>query len=78
MKMVSVDSTAVLKIGHDGYNLFVQYVGGNWYKYRNVPETVFEQLCNANSLGHSVGRLINKEIKPKYKECETLLFSPAD
>ena len=72
MKIVKVDSTAVLKVGYNDKTLFVQYAGGDWYKYHNVPEMVFERLCSANS----VGQFLNKEIKPKYKEVDFLLFNP--
>lgn len=72
MQIVSVDSSAVLKVGYGEDALFVQFVGGDWYKYRHVPKIVFEQLIKANS----VGRFIDKEIKPKYKDVERLLVSP--
>lgn len=74
MKIVKVDSSAVLKIGYDGEALLVQYVGGDWYKHHHVPEAVFEQLCVANSIGH----FLNTEIKPKYKDVERLFISPED
>ena len=74
MEIVKVDSSVVLKIGYDGNALLVQYVGGDWYKYSHVPEKLFEQLCNATSVGH----FLNTEIKPKYKEFERLSVSPKD
>lgn len=72
MKIIKVDSSAVLKVGYDGVNLLVQYVGGDWYKYHNVSAVVFERLCNADS----AGEFINKEVKPKYKDVERLLINP--
>ena len=72
MEVVIVDSSAVLKAGHDGENLFVQFVGGDWYKYFNVPKTVFEELQRADS----VGQFVNREVKPQYKHFERCQFNP--
>ena len=72
MEIVDVKSSAVLKIGYDGNSLFVQYVGGDWYKYSHVPEEVFNQLRVADS----TGQFINKKIKPEYKIVERLPVSP--
>ena len=44
MKVVEVSSSAVLKLGYDGDTLFVQFVGGKWYKYFHVPEEVFKRF----------------------------------
>lgn len=72
MKIVSVESSAILKVGYDEDALFVQFVGGDWYKYSHVPESIFEKLCNADS----IGQFVNKEVKTKYKDVELLVFSP--
>ncbi len=64
MTIVKVDSSAILKIGYDDSRLFVEFVGGKWYKYVLVPETVFEQFIKAPSKGY----FINKLIKPIYHE----------
>ena len=62
--IVKVDSSAILKIGYDDSRLFVEFVGGKWYKYVPVPETVFEQFIKAPSKGY----FVNKFIKPIYHE----------
>lgn len=72
MKVVEVgDSSAILKVGYDGEDLFVQFVGGDWYRYSHVPESVFERLCAADSKGG----FVNTEVKPNYK-VEPCLFNP--
>ena len=58
MKIVKVDSS------YDRNALFVQYVGGKWYKYVHVPETIFEQFVKAPSKS----TFVNKFIKPIYRE----------
>lgn len=81
MKIVEVSSSAVLKLGYDGDfkralasrdTLFVQFVGGKWYKYFHVPEDVFKRFCEADS----VGQFFNEEIKPNYTEFEPCVFNP--
>lgn len=72
MKIVEVESSAILKIGYDGDTLFVQFVSGDWYKYFQVPETVFEEFCNADSQG----QFFNVEIKPKYPNYERCRVNP--
>lgn len=62
MEIIPVKSSAVLKIGYDGNSLFVQYVGGKWYKYLHVPEEVYKQFNSASSKG----TFANKHIKPNY------------
>lgn len=68
MEIVKIDSTAALKIAYESGILFVQYTGGDWYKYWSVPEIVFEKLRKAES----IGTFLNKEIKPNY-HCEPCL-----
>ena len=63
MKMISVDSSAVLKVGYDKGSLFVQFVGGEWYEYPQVPESVFDQFLCAPSKG----TFVNKSVKPHYQ-----------
>lgn len=63
LKLTAVESSAILKVGYCNNALFVQFVGGQWYKYLQVSETVFEQLLAAPSKG----AFINKSVKPFYK-----------
>lgn len=62
MEIIKVDFTAALQIAYDSGSLFVQYIDGDWYKYFSVPESVFERLKKADSVGY----FLNKEIKPNY------------
>ncbi|MBR1806378.1 MAG: KTSC domain-containing protein [Selenomonadaceae bacterium] len=72
MQIIPVKSSVVAKIGYDADNLFIQFVGGDWYKYSNVPETVFKRFCDADSKG----QFLNREIKPKYTNYEPCIFNP--
>ena len=42
----------------------MQFIGGEWYKYINVPENVYRQFLKAASKGY----FVNKFIKPIYRE----------
>ena len=62
MELIPVKSSAILKVGYAESNLFIEFVGGEWYKYADVPITVFEQLLRAPSKG----TFVNQRIKPYY------------
>lgn len=63
MEIVSVKSSAMTKIGYDGNNLFVKFVKTGWYKYLNVPATLFDEFRNAESKGKFFHRRINPNFK---------------
>ena len=67
MEMIPVMSSAIEKVGYAKGDLFIKFVSGKWYKYLNVPETVFEQLPKASSKG----TFVNRQIKPFY-QCRPL------
>lgn len=52
----TVESSAIARIGYDGKNLFIKFVGknhtpGSTYEYFNVPELVYTELLQARSKG---------------------------
>ena len=59
------DSTAVKQVIYDAdtKNLDIQYIGGKWYRYRNVSDEVFQNLVQASS----VGKFVNKNIIAYYE-----------
>ncbi|MBR0289815.1 MAG: KTSC domain-containing protein [Selenomonadaceae bacterium] len=64
MKRVRVKSSAIASAAYEDLSLFVEFVGGKWYKYVSVPETIFERLLAAPSKGN----FFNRFIKPVYRE----------
>ena len=65
MDLVKVDSSNVNAVGYDEETeeLYVEFHSGSTYKYLNVPYYVFEELCDADS----VGQYLNKEVKNTYE-----------
>ena len=65
MRRIPVDSTAVRNVGFDpdSKTLEVQFVGGDVYRYANVPERHFHALTSGEG---SVGRYVNREIRDRY------------
>lgn len=62
MDMVTVDSSHIAKIGHDGTDLVVTFTTGASYRYSNVPADVFEDFLNADSKGE----FLDTQIKGQY------------
>ena len=60
--LTPVESSNVQSVGHDGTDLFVLFHNGGYYKYEDVPQSKFNSLLAAES----VGSYINKNIKPVY------------
>jgi hypothetical protein len=62
--MTPVDSSSVASVGYDevAQELWVEFVGGRTYVYSPVPETTYQELVSAGS----VGAYVNREIKPHY------------
>jgi hypothetical protein len=63
MQMVEVESSNVAEVGHDGKDLHVKFRNGSAYRYLDVPRVVFDHLLTAES----VGKFLNRAIKPKYQ-----------
>ena len=60
--LTPVQSSNVQAIGHDGTDLYVLFLNGGYYKYEDVPQSKFNSLLTAES----VGSYLNKSIKPMY------------
>jgi hypothetical protein len=63
MEMVEVKSSNIKAIGYDGTTLRIEFKGGGFYDYQDVPEVVFESLMESDSKGG----FFHKEIKDNYK-----------
>lgn len=59
---MKVVSSNIADIDHDGTDLFVEYLSGARYRFKNVPVEVFEAFKEAESKG----RFMNSQIKGKY------------
>lgn len=58
MEMIKVQSSNVDKIGYDELNcdVYVRFLSGKLYVYRNVPIHEFEALRSASSVGSYLHR----------------------
>ncbi|MDO3377708.1 KTSC domain-containing protein [Geoalkalibacter halelectricus] len=65
MEMIGVDSSNVEAVGYDedSSTLQVEFKGGALYQYFDVPENVFIELRDADS----VGKYLNAKIKGVYR-----------
>ncbi len=65
MNRIPVDSTNVLEVGYDSgtQTLEVLFKNGNIYQYFDVPQTIYDNLISASS----VGQFLSKEIKGNYR-----------
>ena len=52
-EMIKVDSSNIDEIGYNTaqQELYIRFLDGNLYVYRNVPEIEFSSLMNASSYG---------------------------
>jgi len=57
-EMIPVSSSNVAELGYDYDNqlLYVKFVNGRTYVYKGVPETEFNNLKNAPSIGSYLHR----------------------
>lgn len=64
MKLIPVHSSGVRAVGYEEERkvLYVQFVDGDVYEYYDVPVSDVVELIQA----HSIGRFVNKRIKPYY------------
>jgi hypothetical protein len=64
MDMKGVDSSNIDAIGFDAFakKLRIRFKSGETYEYDTVPQTVHNELMNANSHGS----YFNKNIRDKY------------
>lgn len=62
MNEIQVDSSNVSTVAYEDGYLFVRFKGGTHYKYKDVPQGVFNNLLQAESKG----KFLNAEIKGKF------------
>lgn len=64
-EMIYVDSSNIEAIGYDddAQELHVQFLGGRYYIYHDVPRNIFDELMNASSKGS----FLNREVKSAYR-----------
>ena len=62
--MVPVSSSNIDSVGYDteNSNLYVKFIGSGTYEYANVPEHVYNDLLNADS----VGKYFHANIRSSY------------
>lgn len=62
-KMVPVSSSNLAAVGYEGSTLYIQFHTGGFYRYFDVPPSVYEGLMKAPSHG----RFFLAHIKNVYK-----------
>ena len=69
MKRLPVDSSAVCSIGYDPKLLLleIEYTNGSVYDYYGVSPEVYQEFCEADSMG----AFVNFRIKPNF-ECREI------
>ncbi len=63
MKLNEVVSSNIKGVGYLGEDLIVEYKSGVQYKYKNVPEQVYNDLMSAESKG----KYMNANVKGKFE-----------
>lgn len=65
MRLIPVHSSGVRAIGYEEERrvLYVQFIDGDLYEYDEVPASEVIDLFQAKS----IGRFVNKRIKPRYE-----------
>ena len=67
IKMHTVESGTIFKIGYRRRTLQVQFNSGRVYEFRKVPRATYDQLLKSPSKG----AFFNREIKGSYVETES-------
>lgn len=64
-EMIYVDSSNIESVGYDdaSQELHVQFLGGGYYVYHQVPRHIFDEFINAPSKGS----FLNREIRNVYQ-----------
>ncbi len=65
MKRLPVDSSAVCSVGYDPKSLVleIEYTNGSIYDYYDVPPEIYQEFCEADSMG----TFVNFRIKPNFQ-----------
>lgn len=66
IKMNTVESGSIFKVGYRRRTLQVQFNSGRVYEFRKVPRATYDQLLKSPSKG----AFFNSEIKGSYAETE--------
>jgi hypothetical protein len=66
MELLSVNSSQIAQVGHEGNKLQVLFRRGGLYEYSDVTKAEFDELINAESLGSHFAKHI-KGVKPGVK-----------
>lgn len=64
LEFVPVNSSMITGVFHDGSDLLVKFHNLSLYRYREVPQVVYDELVESPS----VGKAFNSLIKGKYTE----------
>jgi len=64
IKLIKVQSSNILEVGHDEdtNTLVVVFKNGSSYEYDNVPKAVYSEMINSDS----VGKYYSSNIRGKY------------
>ena len=62
INMIEVTSSNIVAVGHEDNELHVQFRGGAVYIYKDVLEETFNDMLSSAS----VGKFLNKQIKPNH------------
>lgn len=65
MKRSPVNSSTIASVGYDPetQTMEVEFTNSNIYQYFDVPQTVYEELMNAES----AGKFLNAQVKGVYR-----------
>jgi hypothetical protein len=58
MERISVKSSAVVSVGHEGDVMEVEYAGGRVYRYKGVSGEAFQDLMGSESVGKAIRGLM--------------------
>jgi len=65
MNRTPVSSSNVAEVGYDAVTMTIEiaFRNGTVYQYFDIPETVYQELMRANS----IGQFLNQSIKNNYR-----------
>ena len=68
MKRLPVDSSAIRSVGYDAKSqiLEIEFTNGSVYDYYDVPHEIYQEFCEADSMG----AFVNFRIKPNFQYSE--------
>lgn len=54
-----VTSSNIAALAHEGSHMFVKFLNGTVYSYENVPQEIFEEILESDS----IGKAFNAKVK---------------